>query len=680
MASTAQASAPQGRESEGREQLLLAERYRLLPDRRLPQFDTSGGIAVAVGGPGNEAAQAYAILHHPGVPHRRDVVLTLLQAPLAGQINPLHQQIVRPAPDQPERLVTVIEMPGGPSLAEVAARQRVNGQVLRRSVIPGMVQSLAGLAARGLCHRALRPENIFFTGDDLEEIVTGDCFTAPPGADQPAWFESLERSTATPFGRGPGDSGCDIFAAGASLLMAHAGRDLVAGRDPERLLAGRIAQGSFWALSAGFEIPGIIGLLLRGMLNDDLDERWSLQDVVNWLESMAVNRRSVTTMWTFSRPVTFRRQSYADRRLLAREFGQQPVDAATFLRNQNFPQWIQSLVTSEFFSERLERLLDVRPDADLSSSRHGDHALVARVCAILDPLGPIRFRGLDVMLDGIGPAMAHAVATRDEKRIDAFRHLFDRGVLPAIMEIIGERNPVLAEHAHELTDTARLVTANEAGLLRATHDLNPSLPCLGDGVPGRWIASAEALLHEFEIRAGVDGEIRHLLDPYCLAFFASRVQGSRRHIEAIANAGTDRIRLMAAVVGLYAALQASLGSGALPRLCRHLAHGLKPAIEGLRSSSLRQQALERLDALARAGDLRRLSEELDPARLIALDRRDFMAARARSGELDRQRRRLLRPVQPGDDHARIAGYRFAAACGWLVMLATMAWLFATGGT
>ena len=658
----------------------LAGRYILDLNTPLPHFDTAGGRAFRVIDQRDAGAGLYAVVHHRGVPHRRDVLLSLMQSPVANMLNPILQEIIRPAAGKPEHLVTLIEAPAGPSLAEAAARTPVNGHRIRRVLVPAIVKALTALHARKLTHRALRPENIFFTNESCDEIVLGDCFTAPPAMDQPAWFEPLERATADPFGRGVADESADIFAAGVSLLSAYLGRLPGSEREPDKLLMARVAQGSFWALSAGVEIPGIIGSLLRGMLNDDPDERWVLKEIGAWVDSALPSRRSVTTLWTFARPVTFRRTSYSDRRILAQDFAKYPLEAAPFLRGLEFAKWIQHLVTSELFSERLERLLDVRPEVDLSSSRHGDYSLVARVVAHLDPWGPIRFRALSICFDGVGPAVARIFEEGDEKRLDALTHLFDSNVLPAILDIVADRNPSVSRVVQELTSAVAIVRAGTmgTGLMRVLYDLNPTLACLSPQLGDRWIPTPEALLDHIEEMAGKAGASQNLLDPHMLAFFSSRVAQAQRHIDRIGARTSDPTRAMSAIVDLFAFLQSVLRAGKLPNLCRHLTKGMRPLAKRIRSRTRREATLRRLDQLARSGDIRRLSESVDLAKILQQDAREFAAARLRIAELEQQRRALLRPVQPSDPSAMAAGYRLAAAIGWLVMLGTITALTLTG--
>jgi len=650
----------------------IAGRYRIERERPLPVFDTAGAMAYAVSDLRDSDTGLYALVHDPGIPCRQDLIDILLQSPATNTLNPVAQEVLVPWDGHPERLVTVMELPQGPSLADARAGLPINGHRLRKHVVPALLKALSALHERQICHRAIRPGNVYFTNNALEEVVLGDCISAPPGADQPSACEPLERAPADRFARGSGEAEDEMFALGATLLACHIGLDLAGEQDEDRLQATRVARGSFWALSRGTEIPGIVGSLLRGLLNDDPQERWTKSEVSAWLDSAAPSRRSVNTLWTFARPVTFRRESYSDRRLLARDMARHPLEAARFVRNLDIANWMSNMITTELFSERQERLLAVQPYQDLSNSRYGDHAMVARVCAHIDPRGPVRFRRLSVCLDGIGPALAEAYRAGDEKQLDEFRELFSESVLPAVLEITGDRNRIVQRVIYPLSEASKLVRmqGSSAGLTRALYDLNPGLPCLSEQVRTQWIDRPDRLLQALDYRATQATELSSLLDAHVLAFFSSRVQQAHRYVDRLEASRSDRVRLMSAAVDFFAFLQSSLSVSKLPNLAEQLANGLRPLVKDMQSKTRRELTLRTLDRLSGKGDVTLLADNLKLARLIQQDRQGFEQAREQLRQLSRRRAALARPVRTSDPVARGPGLRLAAGIGWLVLAGT----------
>ena len=652
---------------------LLDGRYRVDLAAPLSRFDTAGGKAYGVIDLKDSHRRYYALVHHKGVPHRSDVVHKLLDRPVTNILNPMLQQVIRLKPGGPEHLVTLIEAPGGPSLDSVLARPPLSGHRLRRHVVPGIIRALHVLHEQGIIHRALRPQNIFFSSDTLEDVVLGDCFTAPPGADQPAHYEPLEKSVAEPMARGDGDPTTDMFALGATLLACHLANFSQGEKTDEQFFNARISQGSFWALAAGTEVPGVTGSLLRGLLHDDLDERWTVNETRMWLDSAVPRRRTVSMSWIFSRPVLFRRISYSDRRLLARDFATYPLEAASFLRNLDFANWVQTMMITEAFSDRLEKLISVRRDRDLSGSRHGDHALVARVCAHVDPLGPIRFRSLSFSADGIGPAMAEVFASGDESRLNALLELFDTTVLPSVIDISSDRNMAVAIHGPSLSRTAQIIrrSKGEAGLLYSLYAMNPSLPCQSPKLADYWVNTPQRLLFILDRLAADSPDLSSLLDPHVLAFFCTRVNRAQFFVDRMEYSRNNPVHLMTAVTAFLAHLQATLSLGPLKNLTGHLSKAMRPLAEKLKNRERREATLAKLESLGAVGDIKRLAEAVNLATLTIMDKQAFSRAEEKIAILGQTIAQLRKPVSPASPSARISGYRVAASLGWLVVLVTV---------
>ncbi len=653
--------------------IVVAKRFSIDLARPLPVFDRGGGKAFAATDTRDGARRVYALVHKKGVPQRAEVLRSLSASPASNVLNPLAQAVVRVGPKGPTRLVSVIEAPGGPPFSDALKGHAVSSHILRKLVVPAAIKALSALHGREIWHRAIRPANLFFASPQGGDVLLGECFSGPPGLDLPAAYEPLERATADVHGRGLGGPEADMFALGATLLACYLGREPGGQRDSESLIRARIAQGSFWALSAGQEVPGLLGVLLRGLLNDDPEERWTLDDLVAWTESASPNRRSLNLSWTFARPVSFRRQTFSDRRVLARELAKHPLEAAAWLRNLDFPMWFQTYITAENMTEKLERLLDLRAEPDLSSTHHGDHALVTRMCAMLDPFGPLRWRGRSIAIDGIGPALAAAFAEQDEQAIDDMRHFFDGGVMPAAVEIMGERNPLAHRMAFDLQQVANTVRSDRPakGLVRALYDLNPALPCLSPVLKGLWVGTPAALLHAFDRLARSRGELAKMFDPHVLAFLAARVPECERLAMRVGATPKDPARTLAAIGDLLAFLQQHCKIAELPGLTERFGESLKPLVARLRSRRRRDECLKTLKEEMRKGSLVRLRASTDIVRLAREDADSYRRARWAWERLEARRKHLLRRVLPNDPEAMALGYRAASVLGIIALVATL---------
>ncbi len=653
--------------------VVVAKRFAVdLADPR-PTLEGSGGKAFAAHDTREAARRVYALVHRKGVPHRADVLQSLSMNPASNVLNPIAQDVVPLGPKGTTRLVTIVEAPGGPPFSDALKGHSVSSHILRKLVIPAAIKALSALHGRDIWHRAIRPGKLFFATPEGGDVLLGECFSAPPGMDLAAAYEPLERATADPAARGPGGPEADMFALGATLLACYLGREPGGQRDSESLIRARIAQGSFWALSAGQEVPGLLGILLRGLLNDDPEERWTLDDLVAWTESASPNRRSLNLSWTFARPVSFRRQSFSDRRILAREMAKHPLEAAAWMRNLDFPLWFQTYITTENMTEKLERLLDLRADPDLSSTHHGDHALVTRLCAMLDPFGPLHWRGRSLMIDGIGPALVSAFVESDEQAIEDMLRFFDAGVMPAAIEIMSERNPMAHRMAFDLQQAAKTARSTQPakGLVRVLYDLNPALPCLSPVFKGLWVGTPQALLLALDRLAPKRPELAKMFDAHVLAFLAARVPECERLAARVGAAPKDPVRTLAAIGDLLAFLQQHCKIARLPGLSERLGECLKPLIGRLRSRKRREEQLKTLKEEMRKGSLVRLRASTDILKLSREDADAYRRARWAWERLEARRKHLLRKVLPNDPEAMSLGYRAASILGVVTLFGVL---------
>src|SRR3546814_10365001 len=86
-----------------------------------------------------------------------------------------------------------------------------------------------------------------------------------------------------PSGRGNGAVADDLYALGATILYLLQGHSPLAGLDDRSIVAAKIEKGSFAAMSGEARLP--VGLMepLRGLLMDDPQQRWTIEDLDLWV-------------------------------------------------------------------------------------------------------------------------------------------------------------------------------------------------------------------------------------------------------------------------------------------------------------------------------------------------------------------------------------------------------------
>jgi len=106
---------------------------------------------------------------------------------------------------------------------------------LKRDFLIPIMDLLRRMQDDRLTHRNIRPTNLFRRTND-DSVVSGQIYSAPPGYEQPAMFEPIERAMCPPITRGIGDLSDELFAIGVTLMVLGLGRNPVAGVSDEELL------------------------------------------------------------------------------------------------------------------------------------------------------------------------------------------------------------------------------------------------------------------------------------------------------------------------------------------------------------------------------------------------------------------------------------------------------------
>ncbi len=152
-----------------------------------------------------------------------------------------------------------------------------------RAVIKPIAEGLIELGLKGITHRAIRPDNLYFVDEQKTKIVLGDCVTSVHAQDQPVLVETIESGMAQPSGRGTGNSSADMSAFGASVLIIALGRNPLAGVPDAEIVRRKIQIGSYSALVGDERVPVALIECLRGMLTDDAEQRWQATNIDLWL-------------------------------------------------------------------------------------------------------------------------------------------------------------------------------------------------------------------------------------------------------------------------------------------------------------------------------------------------------------------------------------------------------------
>jgi len=259
-----------------------------------------------------------------------------------------------------------------------------------------------------------------------------------------------------------------------------------------------------------------------------------------------------------------------------------------------------------------------------SESRGSDEMLVSQLCMLLDPDGPIRYKGYAFLIDAFGTALAVELLRQGNAKVGA--EILDQN-LPGIWlerAVPGAETAVLSR----LFESYREFLHNNEpgyGIERCLYELNPGLTCQSSLIAQNYVVDIDGLLPALDEAADrVDTKIPPV-DRHIAAFIACRFdEDTERHLRALGNpADTKKI---AAMLSLLALVQWRLGPDALYGLSSWVGGLLGPVINSYHSRTVRRDIEREVPRLVRQGSLPELYEMIENAEQRQQDERGFRTA------------------------------------------------------
>jgi hypothetical protein len=625
---------------------VLGGRYRLVDDEPIAELDSPGATACVVRDNNSPSANLFARVLAAGIIPRKDTMIPLRGGRDVQIMRPVEWGVVALRPLKRNAFAIVFERPAGGPLVSPGAAAFTPMPVsdLTTRVLGPAALALAHIGRRGITHRAVRPDNLFMGGEDTSHVLIGECVSCPPGFGQPAAFETIEMAMTPPLGRGPGTPADDMYALGVTVLALALGRIPLAGLSAEEIVEAKLARGSFIALLAGERVPFGLREVLRGLLADHPKERWGLPQIEQWLGGGINKSIHDNVQSRMDRPITFRGKDYWGFRDLADAFGKSWQAASTTILEEGFSKWTARGLGDADLAEDVARTLkSARIEA--ASNPGPDPKLVAQICTILDPDGPIRYRGIIAMPNGLGPMFAAAV--RDGARDDV-SHICDMLVKGLVIDWLtwreeNEKSDLsLALKPYKQFQQLLRHAGPGYGAERCLYELNPHLPCQAPAVEPYYVEKLEELLPTLEMVVRRTGGLPTIYDRHFAAFIANRAKRNMdREFAAMEEARGDPVLVKLGMVRLLAWLQTEYGPVSLPNLTEWLAADLESAADRFASKTMRGEVRRRLAAVAPQGELAAVYNAVCDKSLLARDdtgRRaavqEYVAARRRIGELE----------------------------------------------
>lgn len=635
----------------------LKGRFTIDLDSPLTQCDTPPAVAYRAEMGSDRSRPLLALICDPMLPLRADKLNALRGIETRMFLKPYDWGVIDWPLENRRCPALIIDRPGGPKVfSPLSAKMRpMHEDAVSRMLIRPGAELLEQFANQNLSHRAIRPDNIYYTDAERSRMVLGDCVSSPPAITQPAVFETIESGMALPAGRGNGSTLNDMYSLGVTILTLLIGKVPLQGMSDEQVIEEKLTHGSYNALVGRERLSLTMMEVLRGLLNDDPKERWTVSDLMYWSNGRRQNPKPQAVPRKANRPFVFDGKEYQTTRDLANAFANNWDAAATPIKDGSLNIWLR-----RGFSD--EELIDAVNDAttDPSGLDRSDDWLVSRTCIALDPQAPLRYRQLRATVEGLG-SLVGAFLDDAEMR-DVFAKTL-REQLPTFWAKHQRRMTEAQEKHIQEYDRARSNVDRIGvglGIERVAYDLNPNLPCRSPILANDYVVDVTGLLPALESVVTSGGQLKALVDRNMAAFLASRMA---RQITAdlrdLDNKVDPHVALIAAVK-ILATVQDRINKREFVDLAAGIAGLLEPSIKRFHSRTVRNRVREGLRKAMRTGRLSRLVEAVSDPRDLHADASAFQQAVAVYARTVMEDKRLEYEKTHRDYFAREMGAQMAS--------------------
>ena len=395
--------------------------------------------------------------------------------------------------------------------------------------------------------------------------------------------------------------------------------------------------------------------MLRGLLHDDAEERWTLDDLLAWFSIGRVNPAQARHAPRASRAFPFAGGRYLTARTLAQAMAGNWSEAVKIAKASALANWVERSLKSESVSKALA---DTAAVPRGGSRKIDDDTLLTRTLIALDPDVAIRCRGFAVMPDGLGPALVAALD--DPDRLKLFRELVSNQIFSFWIERQTKVQPWMYG-VQEITNRLAGFLARPSagfGVERCLYELNPGLACQSEQFATVAATTPGDLLRAMDVVAANGGDIE--IDRHIAAFFAARLSGNLDRELREMTAGAEPAHAIIGQLKLLGYVQTKTGPLEVNALAHYYLAAIGPILAKIHSANLRQRILRAVAKAAEAGRLIEMVTVLDDARSKRWDENTLRAGRRQYAAAEHELAALERAAVRRARDAQALGHRAAA--------------------
>jgi hypothetical protein len=500
----------------------------------------------------------------------------------------------------------------------------LNQETVMNGVIRPLTGVLQDLRDADVSHGCIRPSNIYDGGKQpVERAVLGECLSVPPSYCQPVVFEPIERALSDPIGRGFPRFEDDIYAFGVTIAVLMRSQDPMEGMNDEEIIAQKMQFGSYAAVTGKDRFTGPILELLRGLLCDDRAQRWTIDDIVSWLDGQRLSPKQNVKKVKAARPIHFNGKRYLQPSLLAMDLNKNQSEAMQLIDGGNLEQWIDRSLEDGLALTRLVSATDSAQEFGRGTG-YWDR-VIGRVMIALDPSFPVVTKGYKMHPEGIPYALANAFYNKAD--LLPFQDIIMQKTVMFWLNCQHDSRVDYGTLMNKFDGCRSFLRQNTVGygIERCLYFLNPEVPCLSESLKDYYIRNPEDFMYALEDLSTKKKRPDMFLDRHSVAFLSVKERQVIDPYLIELNSQDLHLRILGNIKCL-ATIQKRSKMEPFPGIGGWIDDMLGPVYERYHDRDLREKIQKRIQKLADSGDLIKIAGVLDNPETIRRDMAAFKKA------------------------------------------------------
>jgi len=654
--------------------IVVRDRFTLYCDRPIPALDMPNALAYEVIDRKQEGRPLYALVCKPEMPTRISVMRILKGLEIPAVLHMVDWGVAEwPLADR-KCVIVIYHRPLGGRVMDTMAStfKRIPDHQFARAIIKPIADGLVELGLKGIAHRAIRPDNLYYMDEQRTKIVLGDCVTSVPAHDQPVVLETIESGMAMPSGRGGGTYADDMYAFGATVLMLAIGRNPLQGVPDAEIIRRKIQMGSYAALVGDERMPVAQIECLRGLLTDDTEQRWAATNIDLWLNGKRLTPIQAKAESQAQRPIRFADQEFHSIRPLSYAMYQNWDKASSIITDGTLEIWIRRGHEINELADGIATAIKSTGAMAMMGGNKSDteDVIIARVLMQMDPKAPIRYRDFRCFIEGFGQSLA--IAMLRKQKLQAFSDFINRDLW---------RHWLGAQAAKTAADNQQFETVfrdlknylkdpnSGAGIERCVYELNEWQPCMSPLIESQYVMEVKGVLPALDAAAKNANTKLWPVDRHVAAFLRARyAKGTGSQIDSMNDPRPDRATI--GMLSVLAIVQWRLGPEALYGLAGWVGALMGPVINSYQNRNKRKDLEKEIPKLVRKGNLAELYNYLDNPEERQKDAEGFAWAKAEYAAAEKQIYDFEHGQMDRQESAIKLGRQTGAVAATLIMFVT----------